>query len=287
MPIQRFFIIVLLVAGSLILAGCSSEPETPQQTPPDSVETSAEPARETETAPSETESADVTEEESVKKDETPADQPREAETASPREAAPARDVKEPAGPHPALLDPAKAGEQAPDTFQVRFTTTRGEFTVEVNRSWAPRGADRFYNLVKIGYFQDIAFFRAIEGFMVQFGIHGDPRVSSAWRSAQIQDDPVVESNTRGTITFATAGPHTRTTQFFINFRDNSPLDRQGFASFGRVIEGMEVVDSLYKGYGEGAPRGAGPNQGLIQQQGNAYLKSNFPKLDYIESARLL
>jgi len=190
-------------------------------------------------------------------------------------------------PVSALRDPSRAKERAPDRFRVRFETTKGAFVVEVTRAWAPIGADRFYNLAKAGFFDEVTFFRVIPGFMVQFGIHGDPRVSTVWREAQIQDDPVKQSNTRGTITFATAGPNTRTTQVFINFKDNSPLDRQGFAPFGKVVEGMEVVDSIYSGYGEGAPRGAGPDQGRAQMEGNAYFRGSFPKLDSVKTARVL
>lgn len=190
-------------------------------------------------------------------------------------------------PHPALLNPSLATEQAPEEFKAKFTTTKGDFVISVKRSWAPQGADRFYNLVKIGYFTDVAFFRNIGGFMVQFGINGDPAVNEVWRTARIPDDPVTQSNQRGMVTFATAGPNTRTTQIFINFGDNSSLDRQGFAPFGVVSEGMEVVDSLYNGYGEGAPRGRGPSQGRIQAEGNSYLRANFPNLDYIQSASII
>ena len=190
----------------------------------------------------------------------------------------------PAGePHPGLLDPSKATGTAPDNFKVKFETTKGDFVVDVNRAWAPKGADRFYNLVKIGYYRDVAFFRVIAGFMVQFGIHGDPAVNKVWRSAEIGDDPKVESNKPGTITFATRGPNTRTTQLFINFGNNVRLDGMGFAPFGKVVEGMTVVNSIYSGYGEGAPRGRGPAQGRMQAEGNTYLKADFPKLDYIES----
>jgi len=188
---------------------------------------------------------------------------------------------------PAFSDPAKLTEKAPDTFQAEFDTTKGKFTVEVTRSLSPNGADRFYNLVKSGYFKDIAFFRVIKGFMCQFGIHGDPAISAKWRSANIQDDPVKGSNTRSTITFATAGPNTRTTQFFINFADNVNLDGMGFSPFGKVTKGMDVVDKINGEYGEGAPGGRGPNQGRIQQQGNAYLKKDFPNLDYIKSVTLV
>jgi peptidyl-prolyl cis-trans isomerase A (cyclophilin A) len=188
---------------------------------------------------------------------------------------------------PALLDPFAATEQAPETFKVKFETTEGDFIVEVTRAWAPIGADRFYNLVKLGYFQDIAFFRVLDGFMAQFGLHGTPKVTSAWRTAPIKDDPVTQSNKRGTLSFATSGPNTRTTQLFINYNDNVPLDRMGFSPFGKVVEGMEVVDKLHKGYGEGAPKGSGPDQGKIEREGNAYLKARFPELDYIERATLV
>ena len=186
-----------------------------------------------------------------------------------------------------FADPSKLTATAPDTFKAQFDTTKGKFTVEVTRSLAPNGADRFYNLVKSGYFTDIAFFRVIPGFMCQFGINGDPAVSAKWREAQISDDPVKASNTRGTITFATAGPNTRTTQLFINFGDNSGLDAQGFSPFGKVVDGMDVVDKINGEYGEGAPNGNGPDQGRIQQEGNAYLKKDFPNLDYIKSATIL
>ena len=190
-------------------------------------------------------------------------------------------------PDPALLDAKQATRTAPDTFRVRFETTAGPFVIEVNRAWSPQGADRFYNLVEIGFFRDIAFFRVIPNFMAQFGIHGDPRVAAAWRGATIKDDPVVESNVRGTITFAKTGaPNSRSTQFFINFKDNKNLDRMGFSPFGRVVEGMESVDAIHA-VGEGAPRGPGPHQGKIQNQGNAYLEAEYPKLDYIRSAELI
>ena len=189
--------------------------------------------------------------------------------------------------NPALLAPAKAKEKAPATFQVKFVTTKGNFVVKSVRAWAPKGVDRFYNLVKLGYYDDIAFFRVIDGFMAQFGIHGDPKVSAAWRTARIEDDPVKKSNTRGMVTFAMAGPNSRTVQLFINYGDNSRLDGQGFAPIGEVVEGMDVVDKLYSGYGEGAPRGRGPSQARIQREGNGYLRKEFPKLDYIKSATLL
>jgi len=186
-----------------------------------------------------------------------------------------------------LKDPSKATEKAPETFKVKFNTTKGDFTLEITRAWSPLGVDRFYNLVKGGYFTDIAFFRVISGFMVQFGIHGDPAVAAAWRGARIADDPVKQSNTKGYISYAMAGPNTRTTQMFINFGDNERLDGMGFSPFGKVVEGMNVVESIYSGYGEGAPSGMGPDQGRVQMQGNAYLKAEFPKMDYIKSAALL
>jgi peptidyl-prolyl cis-trans isomerase A (cyclophilin A) len=169
---------------------------------------------------------------------------------------------------------------------VKFDTSKGVFVVAVHRDWAPNGADRFYNLVKNGFYDNARFFRVISGFMVQFGISADPKISAVWRQARIKDDPVKQSNGRGLITFATAGPDTRTTQVFINFGDNHGLDRQGFAPFGQVISGMNVVDALYSGYGEGAPGGNGPEQGRTQQEGNAYLISGFPKLDYIKTATI-
>jgi len=190
-------------------------------------------------------------------------------------------------PLPVILDPSRATEQAPDRFRVRFETTKGPFVVEVTRAWAPRGADRFFNLVRAGYYDDVAFFRVIEGFMVQFGISGDPRVNAVWREARIPDDPVTQSNRRGMVTYAMAGPDTRTTQLFINFKNNASLDAQGFAPFGRVVEGLSVVDSLYSGYGEGAPRGMGPDQGRFQGEGNAYLRGSFPRLDFVKTARVV
>jgi peptidyl-prolyl cis-trans isomerase A (cyclophilin A) len=200
----------------------------------------------------------------------------------------AEDKEKAAAAAPSLTEPAKLTEKAPDTFKVKVATTKGDITIEVTRAWAPNGADRFYNLVKAGYFSDIAFFRAISGFMCQFGIHGDPAVSAAWRDAKIPDDKGgAASNTEGTVTFATAGPNTRTTQFFINLANNARLDSMGFTPFGKVVEGMDVVKKLNTEYGEGAPQGRGPNQGKVQMMGNAYLKKEFPNLDYIKSAELV
>jgi peptidyl-prolyl cis-trans isomerase A (cyclophilin A) len=186
-----------------------------------------------------------------------------------------------------LSNPASLTEKASATYKVKFDTSKGSFVVEVHRDWAPNGADRFYNLVKNGFYNDARFFRVISGFMVQFGINGDPQISKVWRDANIKDDPVKASNKRGMITFATAGPDTRTTQVFINFGDNAGLDDQGFAPFGQVISGMDAVDALYAEYGEGAPQGHGPNQGVVQSMGNAYLAKAFPKLDYIKTATIV
>ncbi len=199
----------------------------------------------------------------------------------------AKKEEKPSTASPGFTDPAKLTGQAPETFKAQFDTTKGKFTIEVTRSLSPNGADRFYNLVRSGYFKDLAFFRVIPGFMCQFGIHGDPNVSAKWRAAAIADDPVKGSNTRGTITFATAGPNTRTTQLFINFADNINLDSMGFSPFGKVTEGMDVVDKINGEYGEGAPRGRGPDQGRVQMEGNTYLKKDFPNLDYIKSATIL
>ncbi len=189
--------------------------------------------------------------------------------------------------NPALLDPTRADEKAPATYNVKFETTKGDILIKVTRSWAPNGADRFYNLVKIGYFDDAAFFRVLPGFMAQFGINGNPEVNKIWKNSQIPDDPVKESNRRGYLTFATAGPDTRTTQLFINFADNARLDGQGFAPIGKVVQGMNVVDSIYSGYGEGAPQGKGPNQAFVQGGGNQYLKKFFPKIDYVKKASIV
>jgi peptidyl-prolyl cis-trans isomerase A (cyclophilin A) len=185
-----------------------------------------------------------------------------------------------------LANPASLNEKAPAVYKVKLDTSKGAAVIEVRRDWAPNGADRFYNLVKNGFYDDTRFFRVISNFMVQFGINGDPAVSAPWRTATIKDDPVKQSNTRGMITFATSGANSRTSQVFINFADNSPLDGQGFSPFGKVISGMNVIDALYSGYGEGAPRGRGTDQGRIQRDGNAYLAKDFPNLDYVKKATI-
>lgn len=188
-----------------------------------------------------------------------------------------------------LLDPSLATERAPDSYRVKLETTKGEVIILVNRSWAPNGADRFYNLVRIGYYDDVAFYRVIRGFMAQCGFSSDPSVSEAWARATIPDDPMTQANTRGMVTFAQpAMANARTTQFFINVADNSYLEKHGaFAPFGKVISGMDVVDSFYAGYGEGAPRGRGPSQSRIAREGNSYLRESFPELDYIRHATVV
>jgi peptidyl-prolyl cis-trans isomerase A (cyclophilin A) len=180
-----------------------------------------------------------------------------------------------------LSNPSALRETAPATYKARFETSKGAFVVDVTRDWAPNGADRFYNLVKNGFYDGVRFFRVLDGFMAQFGINGDPKVSAVWREARIQDDPVKQSNRRGFVTYAMAGPNTRTSQLFINYNDrNSSLDKQGFSPFGRVSSGLEVVDALYNGYGEI------PNQGRIQMEGNAYLAKDFPRLDFVKKATI-
>jgi peptidyl-prolyl cis-trans isomerase A (cyclophilin A) len=189
---------------------------------------------------------------------------------------------------PADLDPSLATAQAPEVFFADFTTTKGHFVVEAHRSWAPNGADRFYNLVRIGLYDDTRFFRAIPDFMVQFGIPGDPPVAAKWRDASIRDDPVTQSNLRGFVSFAQTGrPDSRTTQVFVCYANHPRLDASGFAPFAKIARGMDVVDALYKGYGEGAPSGGGPSQDRIQSEGNAYLDQDFPKLDRILSTRIV
>jgi peptidyl-prolyl cis-trans isomerase A (cyclophilin A) len=188
-----------------------------------------------------------------------------------------------------LLDPPpdSLAQPAPDSFRVEVTTSRGPFVMQVVRSWAPLGVDRFHYLVTHEYYDGVKFFRNLPGFMAQFGIHGDPDVNAAWVDRSIPDDPVRQSNLRGFVSYAMGGPNTRSTQLFINKSDNDHLDRMGFAPIGRVIEGMPVVDSLYEGYGEGPPGGFGPDQGRIIAQGNRYLTTFFPRLDSIVSARVV
>jgi peptidyl-prolyl cis-trans isomerase A (cyclophilin A) len=199
-----------------------------------------------------------------------------------------RSTKTAIPPRRSLLNPVSLNEKAPEIYKVKFVTTKGDIIIQVTRVWAPLGADRFYNLVKNGFFTDASFFRVIAGFMAQFGINAKPTINAAWQSANIQDDPVKQSNKRGYVTFAkSSAPNSRTTQLFINYGDNSRLDSDGFAPFGQVIEGMDVVDKLYSEYGEGAPGGNGPDQGRVQLEGKPYLDKNFPKLDSIKSAAIM
>ena len=187
-----------------------------------------------------------------------------------------------------LMDPFKLTEEPPEKYKVKFETTKGDFVVEVTTAWSPKGSNRFYNLVKAGYYNDVAFFRAVKGFMVQFGMHGHPAVNRAWKSAKFKDDPVKESNKKGYITFAKCSqPDCRTTQVFINYKNNSNLDKMGFSPFGKVVEGMDIVEGLYTGYGDAPPGGRGPNQGLIAREGNDYLKREFPELDYVKTASIV
>ena len=245
------------VIAVMLLAGCKKEPASEPAPPP------------------------------VAKTETPAPPP----TSTPVESKPAV----PAPPAPAaspapvgnLLKPATLNEKAPDTYRVKFVTTRGEFTILVTRSWAPLEADRFYNLVRAGFFDDTAFFRVVPGFVVQFGISGKPAVSAAWKHAEMKDDPVTQTNKRGTITFAQTGkPNSRTTQVFINFGDNGRLDYsgQGFAPFGMVEgNGMNVVEMIYDGYGNDG----GPDQEEMQKQGNSYVRKGWPKMDFTKTATII
>ncbi len=259
----------VLVLAALIPAGCKKNEPPPPEPPPAPL---APPPAAQEPEPA---------------------KPAEPTAAPATEPAPPTPPPAPATPPPAasrtaLLDPAKLAERAPATYQARFVTSKGAFTIQVQRDWAPTGADRFYNLVKNGYFDDTRFFRAIKGFMVQFGINGDPKVNEVWREARINDDPVKESNKRGFVTFAkTIAPDSRTTQVFINFGDNTNLDRMGFAPFGKVVSGMDVVDALHTDYGEGAPSGMGPDEGRTQAEGNGYLDRDFPKLDQTKKATIV
>ena len=180
------------------------------------------------------------------------------------------------------MNPAALKARAPEEYKVAMTTSKGDIIIEIHRDWAPNGADRFYNLVKSGYFTGVAFFRVIPGFMAQFGMSPNPEVNKAWFNATIKDDPVKQSNKRGYVSFAaTSAPNSRGTQLFINFGDNSRLDASGFAPIGMVVEGMDVVDKIYSGYGEQ------PDQGRIANEGKAYLEKNFPQLDVIKSAKIM
>lgn len=186
-----------------------------------------------------------------------------------------------------LLRPASYDETAPADFAVRLETSAGDVVIEVHRDWAPLGADRFYNLVKGGFYDDVRVYRVVEGFMAQWGLNGDPYVNQAWKGEFIVDDPVTQQNSRGRVTFAKGGLHTRTTEVFINYRDNSTLDDDAFAPFGEVVEGMEVVDAFYAEYGDGPPRGDGPYAAMAQARGNEYLDADFPDLTRIIRATII
>jgi peptidyl-prolyl cis-trans isomerase A (cyclophilin A) len=254
----------LMLSGALLFAGCKKQEQAAQSTPPEQPKTEA-----------------------------PAPPPAAAPTPAPAESKPAPATKKSADAKPAepahdyvkeLLAGGKLKEKAPDTYKVKFDTTRGVFTVSVTRAWAPLGADRFYSLVKHHYYDNAAFFRVVPQFVVQFGISANPAVSAAWKHSEIKDDPVTQTNKRGAIVFATAGPNTRTTQVFINLKDNNRLDGMGFAPFGVVDgNGMNVVEMMYEGYGDSA----GPDQDQIEKQGTPYLQKGWPKLDYIKSATIL
>ena len=206
-------------------------------------------------------------------------------------AAPAKPAAKAGGTDPALLHPAQLNAKAPDVYRVKFTTTKGDFVVEVTRAWSPLGADRFYNLVKHHYYDQAAFFRVLSQprpFVVQFGISADPKVNAVLGEASIKDDPVTQHNVRGTFTFAMGGPNTRTTQVFINLNDNSRLDSMGFPPFGKVVDGMDVVDKLYADYGEMAEQGGkGPSAQRYEAEGKPYIDKNFPNLDSIITAVIL
>ena len=185
--------------------------------------------------------------------------------------------------------PAKSARpaHAPDIYRVNLDTSKGAVVVEVTRDWAPRGADRFFELVQAGYYDGDRFYRVVPRFVAQFGINGDPKVAQLWSSLRILDDLVKQKNRKGTLTFASSGPAARTTQVFVNMRDNLSLDREGFAPFGRVVSGMDVLERLYGGYGDIPPRGSGPDGVEIERQGNVYLENHFPRLDYIRKATIL
>ena len=187
-----------------------------------------------------------------------------------------------AAAQPSLKNPTSLTDKAPATYRVKLDTSAGPVVIEVHRDWAPLGADRFYNLVKYGFYDNVRFFRVIPGFMAQGGMSGDPAIQKLWGRNNINDDPVKQSNKRGYVTFAkTAAPNSRSTQIFINYADNSSLDSQGFAPFGQVVSGMETVDK-FESYG----RNNVPDQGMITAEGNAYLQRDYPKLDFIKKATI-
>jgi peptidyl-prolyl cis-trans isomerase A (cyclophilin A) len=251
----------LLVAAGVVLGGCKKQEEFAKTAPPEQPKTEA-PAQPVPAAPAET-------------------PPTAAAKSGAKPAEDAHNyVKE-------LTSPSKLTDKAPDTYKVKFDTTRGIFTLTVTRAWAPLEADRFYNLVKHHFYDNAAFFRVVPNFVVQFGINPNPAVTAAWAHVKMKDDAVVETNKRGTITFAqTSEANSRGTQVFINLKDNGRLDHsgQGFAPFGLVDgNGMNVVEMMYEGYGDSA----GPDQDQLEKQGDPYLKKGWPKLDYIRSATLI
>lgn len=182
---------------------------------------------------------------------------------------------------------AQEAGPAPAEYKVLLQTSKGDLVISVHRDWAPLGADRFYELTKAGFYDDDRFFRALRGFVVQFGVNGDPKINKKWSEMPISDDPPKVSNKPGTVTFATSGPNSRSTQIFINIGDNSRLDDQGFTPFGEVTQGLDNVQNFYMDYGDGPPSGNGPDQAAIADVGNAYLEEHFPRLDYIKTARVL
>jgi peptidyl-prolyl cis-trans isomerase A (cyclophilin A) len=175
----------------------------------------------------------------------------------------------------------------PEVFEVKFDTSKGDVIVEAHRAWAPRGADRFHELVRMRYFDNNRFFRVLPGFIAQFGVHDKFKVHDVWRKMFIPDDPPVEKNLRGTLSFAQSDPGTRATEIFINLKDNPDLDEQRFVPFAKVISGMEAIDQFYSGYGELRPKGKGPDSGALEEEANEYLVPRFPKLDYIKTARFV
>jgi peptidyl-prolyl cis-trans isomerase A (cyclophilin A) len=203
-----------------------------------------------------------------------------AQATAPKPATTTHSTATHAATDPALLNPASLKAKAPEEYEVTFVTTKGNFVVQVTRAWAPQGADRFYNLVRHHFYNDMALFRVVPGFVVQFGLGPSPAVNKAWENAKIKDDPVTQSNAPGTITFATAGPNTRTTQVFINLGNNGALDGQGFAAFGKVTSGMDVIGTFYSGYADNTTN----DQGNIASGGKAYLLKTYPKLDVIKTA---
>jgi peptidyl-prolyl cis-trans isomerase A (cyclophilin A) len=180
---------------------------------------------------------------------------------------------------------AKQDTPAPDVFRVNLDTSKGPVVIEVHKDWAPIGAQHLYELVNRGYYDGNRFFRVTRAY-VQWGVNGDPQISGLWSTANLRDDPVKESNVRGVVSYAKRGPNTRTTQLFINMKDNTDLDKQGFAPIGKVVSGMDAVESFYSSYGDMPPRGQGPDPSKIETEGNSYLESHFPRLDFVKKAAI-